>query len=181
MWYNEVVVKEFLDRTVELSELEAAWAEARRGRPQLAMFWGRRRVGKTYLLSHFARRHRAVFFGATQQSEAVELRRLGEAVRRDLGDAVADLTGGSFASWEAALKFFVTLAAKQPLAVVIDEVPYLLRSTPGFASIVQVVWDHLGPGSHMLLVLTGSAIGVVEELIGVGALRGRPTLVRRLA
>jgi AAA+ ATPase superfamily predicted ATPase len=174
------VARQFLDRRSEFSELEAAWARARRGSPQLAVLWGRRRVGKTYLLSHFARRHRAVFFGATQQAERVELGRLAEAVRRDLGDAIADLTGGGFSSWEAALRVFVAMAAKGPLAVVIDEAPYLMRSTPGFASIVQVVWDHLPPGSHLLLVLTGSAIGVIEELIATGALRGRPTLQRRL-
>jgi AAA+ ATPase superfamily predicted ATPase len=170
----------FLNRVSELSELENAWANAQSGRPQLAVLWGRRRVGKTFLLSHFVRRRRGVFFGATQQAEPVELGRLGEAVRRDLGDDVADLTGGSFASWEAALRFFVTLAAKEPLALVIDEVPYLLRSTPGFASVVQFVWDHVPPGTRILLVLTGSAIGIVEDLIGTGALRGRPTLVRRL-
>ncbi|MBI3970762.1 MAG: hypothetical protein HY332_05690 [Chloroflexi bacterium] len=41
-------------------------------------------MGKTFLLAHFVQRKRAVFFGATQQAEAVELRRLAEAVRRDL-------------------------------------------------------------------------------------------------
>jgi AAA+ ATPase superfamily predicted ATPase len=170
----------FLDRKRELSELEAAWSRARRGRPQLAVIWGRRRVGKTFLLSHFARGRRAVFFGATQQAEGVELKRLHESVRRDLGDGVADLTGGGFASWEAAFRFFVGLAAKDPLTLVIDELPYLLRSTPGFASVVQVIWDHLPARAHLLLVLTGSAIGVVEQVIGSGALRGRPTLTRTL-
>ena len=84
------------------------------------MLWGRRRVGKTFLLSHFVRDKRAVFFGATQQAEAVELRRLAEAVRRDLGSHVADLAGGGFANWEAALRFFVALAADQPLIALLD-------------------------------------------------------------
>src|SRR5258707_15862805 len=130
-----------LDRKEELSGLQRAWARAKRGHAQLAVLWGRRRVGKTFLLSHFARGRRAVFSGATQEAEAVELRRLEEALRRDLGDGAADLAGGGFTSWESALRFFVSSAAKEPLVLIIDEVPYLLRSTPGFASIVQVVWD----------------------------------------
>lgn len=73
-----------INRTAELTRLEETWAKATAGRPQLAMVWGRRRVGKTFLLAHFVQRKRAVFFGATQQAEAVELRRLAEAVRRDL-------------------------------------------------------------------------------------------------
>ncbi|MBI4265548.1 MAG: ATP-binding protein [Acidobacteria bacterium] len=164
-----------LNREDELQRLERAWGNARRG-PQLVVVWGRRRVGKTFLVAHFARTRHAVFFGATQQAEVVELGRLAEAVRRDLGDRVADLTGGSFTGWESALRFLAALAAEDPLVVVLDEVPYLLESTPGFASIVQGVWDHLPRGTHLLLILTGSAIGTIERMLGPnGPLRGRPT------
>jgi uncharacterized protein len=170
-----------LNRKSELAELEATWAQACHGYPQLVVLWGRRRVGKTFLLSHFVRDKRAVLFGATEQAEGVELGRLHEIVRRNLGDRAADLAGGGFASWEAALRFLAALADDEPLALVIDEVPYLLRSTPGFGSIVQVVWDHLREGTRLLIVLTGSAIGVIEELLGgSGPLRGRPTRARRL-
>src|SRR5437879_5207388 len=120
-------MKSLLDRRGELRELENAWASASRGQAQLVVLWGRRRVGKTYLLSHFIKGKRAVFFGATQQAEAVELARLHEAVRRGLGDRTVDLAGGGFTSWEAALRYLAALAKGEPLAVVIDEVPYLLR------------------------------------------------------
>jgi uncharacterized protein len=170
-----------IDRRGEWRRLDEVWERATEGRPQLAMVWGRRRTGKTFLLSHFCQGKRAVFFGATQQSEAIELGRLADAVRRELGDAVADLAGGGFRSWEAALRFFAAVAAQEPLVVVLDEVPYLARSTPGFASIVQAVWDHLRPGTRLMLVLTGSAVGVIEDMLGArAALRGRPTLSLRL-
>lgn len=166
----------FLNRDTELRRLERAWVAAKRGQPQLVVVWGRRRVGKTFLLSHFIQKKRAVFFGATQQAEGVELGRLAEAVRRDLGDYVADLAGGAFATWEAALRFFAALAAAEPLAVVLDEVPYLTRSTPGLPSVVQAVWDHLPRKTKLLLILTGSAVGTIEAMLGArGALRGRPT------
>jgi hypothetical protein len=59
--------------------------------------------------------------------------------------------------------------------------PYLTRSTAGFASIVQVVWDHLRPGSRLMLILTGSAVGTIRAVLGPGGpLRGRPTLAKRL-
>jgi len=170
-----------LNRVQELGRLEEAWRAARQGRPQLVVVAGRRRVGKTFLLSHFVRRKRAVFFGATQQAAAIELGRLAEAVRRDLGDRVADLASGGFPSWEAALRFLARQAEDAPLAVVLDEVPYLVRSTPGFASIVQAVWDHLRPRTRLLLILTGSAVSTIEALqAGHGPLRGRPTLALRL-
>lgn len=145
------------------------------------VLWGRRRVGKTFLLAHLAFGKRAVFFGATQQAEGIELGRLAETVGRDLGQGVGDLLAGGFRSWEAALRFFAALATDEPLLVALDEVPYLARSTPGFASIVQAVWDHLRPGTRLMLVLTGSAVGVIEGMLGANAaLRGRPTLALRL-
>ncbi len=172
-----------LNRESELAALDEAWTKAGLGDSQFVLVWGRRRVGKTFLLSHFARGKRVVFFGATQQAEAIELSRLHEAVRRGLGAAVADLAGGRFPSWEAALRFFVALADRggEPLVVILDEVPYLTRSTPGFASIVQTVWDHVPPGTRILFVLTGSAVGIVQAMVDArGALRGRPTLTLRV-
>jgi AAA+ ATPase superfamily predicted ATPase len=175
------MLRRLLDRKGEMAELVAAWREAERGRPQLVVLWGRRRVGKTFLLSHFSRGKRCVFYGATEQAEAVELARLHDAVRRDLGDRAAELAAGGFSSWEAALRYFAATAKDDPLMVILDEAPYLTRSTPGFGSIVQVVWDHIRKGSRLCLVLTGSAIGTMEDLLGAGGpLRGRPTLARRL-
>ncbi len=171
-----------VDREQELAALRTARAAAAAGAPQLVVVWGRRRVGKTFLLSHFAAEERAVFFGATQQAEAVELGRLLDAVRRGAGDRAADLAGGGFASWEAALRFLAALAAERPLTVILDEVPYLTASTPGFASVVQAVWDHVAQGTPLTLVLCGSAIATMEAMIGAGgALRGRPTLTLRLS
>jgi AAA+ ATPase superfamily predicted ATPase len=177
-----MAARRLIDRVQEMGRLRAAAESAAAGRPQLVVVWGRRRVGKTFLLSHFVQGRRSVFFGATQQSEGVELARLADAVRRELGDQAADLAGGSFASWESALRFFVALSSEQPLTVVLDEVPYLTASTPGFASIVQAVWDHIPAGTHLTLVLCGSAIAMMEAMIGAaGALRGRPTSTLRLA
>jgi len=171
-----------IDREAEMVALRSAASQAAAGVPQLVVVWGRRRVGKTFLLSHFVRDRRAVFFGATQQAQGVELSRLADAVRRDLGEEAADLAGGGFSSWEAALRFFAAVAREQPLVVVLDEVPYLTASTPGFASVVQAVWDHLPAGTQLTLVLCGSAIGMMEAMIGAGgALRGRPTLALRLS
>lgn len=176
-----MILDRLLGREVELAELRRCWEAAQRGEPQFVVLWGRRRVGKTFLLSHFVQGRRALFFGATQQAEAVELRRFNEAIQRDLGPDAADLAAGGFADWEGALRFVAALAREEGLIVVLDEVPHLTRSTRGFASIVQVVWDHLRPPSHLMLVLTGSAVGAIQSVLGPnGALRGRPTLARRL-
>ena len=182
-YYNPVPqrLSPLLDRQRETELLATAWDRAMSGKPEMAVVWGRRRVGKTFLLSHLAAGKRAVHFGATQQAPGVELRRFAEAVRSQLGDRTVDLAGGGFRDWEGALRFAAALASDEPLLLILDEVPYLAQSTPGFASIVQTVWDHLPAGTHLMLVLTGSAISTVEAMLGPsGPLRGRPTLRLRL-
>lgn len=135
-------------------------------------------MGKTFLLGHFAAARRGLFFGATQQAEPVELQRLHDAVVRDLGPTVAALTGGGFRDWEAAFRFFFAVASEEPTVVVLDEVPYLTQSTPGFASILQHAWDHRPRKSKLLLITSGSAISTMTKLFGPrGPLRNRPTVM----
>jgi AAA+ ATPase superfamily predicted ATPase len=168
-----------INREAEQARLTAAWVEAQQGRPQLVVLWGRRRVGKTYLLASFAEDKPTVFFAATHEAQAIELQRLAERTREALGDEVIDLAGGSFVDWERALRFFAALAQQRPVLLVLDEVPYLARSTPGFASIVQAVWDHIRPGTRLMIVLTGSAMNTMDKILS-GPLHERPTLKWRM-
>ncbi len=182
MWYKEVVVtSHIIDRDREQTALQGAFDAGSRGEPQLVVVHGRRRVGKTFLLSALAGERRSVYFAATRQAEAIELARFADAVERGLGTDAAALAGGGFASWEAALRFVAALARDESLLVVIDEATYLEASTPGFSSIVQAWWDHLERPNCLQLVLTGSAVGTLTQMLGAdGPLRGRPTLDLRI-
>jgi uncharacterized protein len=69
---------------------------------------------------------------------------------------------------------------------VLDEFPYLVQETPGLPSIVQSLYDTLGPGARpgtppLRLILCGSAISVMADLLsGTRALRGRAALELRV-
>jgi uncharacterized protein len=176
------VVAAFLGREPELATLAGAWDRAQAGRPQLAIMWGRRRVGKTYLLTHFAQGKRAVYFTATRQDhEARQLGRLTDEIREQLGDEVTDLLPGPFEDWAAALRFLIRLSDTRPLLVVIDEAPRLLNSRPDFADLVSAIWENRVRDHRLMLVLTGSAVAVMEEMIGAqGGLHRRATVEQRL-
>ena len=148
---------ELIGRDQELADLEGSWTRATAGVPQLAVVWGRRRVGKTFLLSRFASAKRAVYFTATRQdSNERQLARLADRIREQLGDEVEDLLAAPFPDWESALRFLVRLAEAAPLLVVIDEAPRLLASQPDFADLVSAVWENRVPDQQVMLVLTGS-------------------------
>jgi len=61
----------FLDRKHELGRLDAL---ALRRAAGLVALWGRRRVGKTRLLSEWCRRHDGVYTVADQSSATVQRR-----------------------------------------------------------------------------------------------------------
>lgn len=173
------------ERQRELDALRAAAAGAAEGRPQLVVLSGLRRVGKTFLLQHFqtGSEQTVVYFEATQAGEAADLRRFHEVLHRALVPEDAP-PYPSFSSWEQALQFAVYLARTRPLTVILDEVTYLMAASPGFASIVQTVWDSITARAQapaLMLVLAGSAVGVVEDALDHrGALYQRPTVVLRL-
>jgi len=175
-------VPQLIGRDSELADLDRAWQRVRSGVPQLAVLWGRRRVGKTFLLTHFAEGKRTVFFTATRQDSAErQLARLAERMREQLGTAVDDLLAAPFRDWEAALRFLVRLAENEPLLVVIDEAPRLLSSQHDFADLVSAVWENRVRGQRLMLVLTGSAVSVMAQMLGAqGGLHRRAALECRL-
>jgi AAA+ ATPase superfamily predicted ATPase len=173
---------DLLGREAELAELAESWERAARGQPQMVVIWGRRRVGKTFLLTHFADGKRAIYFTATRQdAEASQLARFADRVREQLGGEVADLLPGSFPDWEAALRFVVTLAEQKSLLVVIDEAPRLRSARGDWADLVSAVWENRVRRRRLMLVLTGSAVSAMEEMLGPkGGLHRRAAVERRL-
>ena len=160
-----MALTQLIDRDRELEALENA-AAARLG--QLVVVWGRRRVGKTYLLQAFGERHRTIHYTATQQSAPIELAAFTDAVRASLGTEGLP-AGYAFPDWSSALDFVTDHAGDQRLVVVLDEFPYLAGSTPGIESIVQRWWDRGGRGSPVMLVLCGSAVAYMAQIGGAAA------------
>lgn len=146
------------------------------------MIWGRRGVGKTYLLTHFAEGKRAVYFTATRQdTDDRQLRRFAEQLREQLGEEVRDLAPQTFPNWEAALRFTARLAESAPLLLVIDEAPRLAADAAELASTVSALWRGRIRGQRLMLVLCGSAVAVMERLRGPsGGLHHRAGVERRM-
>lgn len=167
-------------REKELQRLEKQWVSLERG-PQLILLSGRRRVGKTSLVAEFARNRRSVFFTATREATAVQLKRFAEAVSA-INSAIP--TPSMFANWHEALLFVAALAQSEALLVCIEEVPYLHEVDGAFGSVVLTAWEqilHSKVPSKLCLLLTGSSRRVMNRLTeGGGPLYGRAELHLRL-
>jgi len=150
------MVSGFIDRTADLAFLEAAW---HRPEAQLLVVLGRRRIGKTALLRHFASRHTIVHYVATRLPEAQQLAELGEAVGVALGDPL--LAENGFRDWRQV--FGLVAAGRQRLALIVDEFPYLVEANPALPSLLQRAWDDQLAAGQAWLVLCGSSVAMMER------------------
>ncbi len=153
-----------IDRKRELARLREAIEQP----PQLVVMRGRRRVGKSFLLVHALARGRGVFFQADEQPERAHLDLFAAEVARLFRPRVPL----RFDSWDQALETLGELAREEPIAVFLDEFQWLKAAQPALDSIVQRHWDRWQrDGTPVTLVLSGSALRLMERLLGAPAHR----------
>ena len=155
--YQNPITVPFINRQAEMGILDAFHDRAG---PQFMVVYGRRRIGKTSLLSHWihGRRkpgpRRGFYWVAHRATPDVLLKGFSEALASCMD---GDLAGRvSFTSWEDAFQQMFALAKSRPLVAALDEFTYLMESVPGIASLLQKVWDARKTGSRLRLILCGS-------------------------
>ena len=165
----------FFDRKMELDQLIQMYAS---DRAELYVLYGRRRVGKTELLRAFCSDRPHLFFIATLSADAQQLASFSQQIWAFTHPVVPE--GFTFPSWESAFRELVDLPGRP--VVVLDEFTYLISGNKAIPSILQKVWDEVLKKSRVMLVLSGSYIGMMEtEILGYQApLYGRRTASRLL-
>lgn len=163
----------FVNRSRELAELNDWW---QRPGAQLGIVWGRRRVGKSYLLAHWAADRRAIFHVARNRPTAQELAALSTAAAAVVHTGRRDLARRPFVDWDDALETLAEAADREPLVLIIDEFPELLVADPRLPSALRAIWERIGD-TKLRLLLCGSAVRTMEALQQERApLYGRATL-----
>ena len=165
----------FVGRERELATLEEAYAAEGF---QMVVVYGRRRVGKTTLLTRFAEGKRTLFFTAQQQSDKNNLADFCREVARLFGLPA----GTAFATWDDAFSYLANRALEEPFLLVFDEFPYAAQANRSIVSKLQVAIDHAFSRTDLCLVLCGSNQGFMEsEVLGTASpLHGRRTAQIRL-
>ncbi len=155
---------------------------AKSGEPysSLGIVWGRRRIGKSFMLQDLSEQVGGFYYHALRGSSAEALRDMGEHLGKHIG-AGAPL---ALDTWDEAVDALVALGRDREMLVVLDEFPYLLEHTPALDSIIQRAYAPRGKtrrGSRTRLVLCGSAMSVMGMLLtGTAPLRGRAGLDLRM-
>lgn len=169
----------FIGRKNELDFLESCYSSAS---AQLVVVYGRRRVGKTELLTHFAHDKEHVFFASPAATKAEQLAAFSRQMFEAGSPASRYVT--QYADWESALGDVANLPATGDgkRLVIIDEFPYLAKADPSLPSVLQNLWDHTLKNANVMLVLCGSAMSFIEKevLAEKSPLYGRATGVLKV-
>jgi hypothetical protein len=150
----------FVNRADELATLESWW---RRPGAAMAQVWGRRRVGKTALISHFAAGRRTVFHTARGVSLTEELATLATKLPADL-ELGRRLDRAPFVSWEDVISTLAGAARHEPLLLVLDEYPELAAGDPHIDTRLRAVWEEERANTHLKVLLCGSAVRSMEAM-----------------
>ena len=139
----------FTNRVRELKDLDSA---ARAG--GLVVLFGRRRVGKTRLLTQWLDQRNGFYSQAIEAAVPMQI----EQTVRDVGSALP--AGIQPKTW---MEFFELLRYGPAGAVLcLDEFPYLVASDASLPSVVQRWLDHHRPDGFTL-VLSGSSTGAMND------------------
>lgn len=156
-------MSKFIGRTHELETLERLW------QPQdarLLIVYGRRRVGKTRLLTHWLNQlpaSQCLYWVAQPSAAADQLRQFSQAIVRFENPDGSIPATFTYQTWGLALEQVARLAETRRFALVIDEFTYLLARTPSIAGLFQNTWDHLLKQRNLLLILCGSHLGMMHR------------------
>ena len=170
-------MKQFVDREQEMETLQS---EYEREGSALVVLYGRRRVGKTTLISEFIKGKKALFFLVSEEAEAQNRNAFREKVAEFIDSDL--LRSAEIKSWDVLFKAIMETNFDSKPVIVLDEFQYLGKANPAFPSILQRIWEEILKDRSVMVILCGSLISMMEsQTLAYGSpLYGRRTAQIRL-
>ncbi|MBM3883248.1 MAG: ATP-binding protein [Verrucomicrobia bacterium] len=140
----------FSNRQQELRELDEAAAHG-----GLTVLYGRRRVGKTRLLTEWLELRQGLYSQAIEGAPSLQLEQVWSDLR---GPLHSELTPRSWSEL-----FELLNLQRRELVLCLDEFPYLVASDSSLPSILQRWLDHRR-GSRLTMLLCGSSTRMMNAL-----------------
>ena len=167
----------FIGRKNELETLNREYKK----QSSFVVVYGRRRVGKTTLIKEFIKDKLSFYFLATEELENQSMKRFSSTIARTTKNSL--LQKASFNDWIDLFQVVANYNPEEKKILIIDEFPYLVKMNPAFPSILQNAWDEILKDSNVMLILSGSFIGMMQKytLSYESPLYGRRTAQIRLS
>ena len=172
-------MKKFINRKKELATLQK---EYDRETASFVVIYGRRRIGKTALITEFCKDKPHIFFLATEESEEENRITFKEKVADFLENSL--LKSARIDQWKIIFDQIAMSSdfAKERIIIVMDEFQYIGKANPAFPSILMNIWEQTLKDKNIMLILSGSLISMMtaQVLSYDSPLYGRRTAQMRL-
>ncbi|MDT8368711.1 MAG: ATP-binding protein [Longimicrobiales bacterium] len=150
--------------------------------PNMALLYGRRRVGKTWLLTNLWDDGRAFYFTASAVTPEQNRRRLVSEVAAWTGDT---LHAEDYPTWRTVFRLLLALKPERPIVLILDEFQYFGANDEDLHAVtseLNAAWEGMRSSDRpLLLVLSGSATRTLSALdSGSAPLYGRLSWKARL-
>lgn len=155
-----VCIMRFLDRKDEMRRLDGI---ASRGRGGLVVLVGRRRIGKTRILVEWSRQAGGLYTVADESAPDVQRRYVAQAIAQRF----ADFARVEYPDWTSLLTRLAREARAEGWSgpFILDELPYLVASSPGLPSAIQRWIDHEARDAGLVVALAGSSQRMMQGLV----------------
>lgn len=149
----------FYGREKELLQLNKLYLS---GKFEFAVIYGRRRVGKTAIISEFIKDKKCIFFTGVESNKKQNLENLSASIL-DLAIGISAKT--SFMDFQGAIEYAFELAKEERIVFVIDEYPYVAKTDKSLASTLQLLIDKYKDKSKLFLILCGSSMSYMQDKV----------------
>jgi len=145
---------------------------------QLALIYGRRRIGKSELIKHCIQKldKICIYYECKQTTEKNNVQSLAEIVAEQLS-----LPKLAFETIEEVIAFLYEEGMKRRIIIALDEYTYLRSVVKGLDSIIQSLVDKYKEKSELKVILCGSYIDIMKSIVEThNPLYGRVNLIMDL-
>jgi AAA+ ATPase superfamily predicted ATPase len=150
----------FIGRGAELTELNRLYEKD--GFTFIVMY-GRRRVGKTALITEFAKDKDSILYVSIEQNDKAALESFSAKILERFPAAASVLD--CFPSWDKAFSYITEQASSARILLAIDEYPYLATGCPSISSVLQKHIDTGLKATNIFLILCGSSMSFMENQV----------------
>ena len=128
---------------------------------KMMIVYGRRRVGKSYLLRHFFENvgKNIIAFQAIEHSTSLSI----EAFKDSILDVFPSSLDINLDTWKKCFNYIYEHAGEERLIICIDEINYIFREDNTFASQLQGIIEEYLQKKNILLIVCGSNVSSIEN------------------
>ena len=149
----------FIGRERELASLKEFYDKDGIG---MTVIYGRRRIGKSTLITEFVKDKKTIFYTATKVGKNRNLELFSKQVVDLLMPGLVDVC---FNTTEAVFDFIDKNIGDEKVVLVIDELPYWAERDDALLSILQKYIDRIWNDKNLKIILCGSALSFMEKKV----------------